>query len=313
LITLTDNANNVSGSTESVVVTGFGNSDVSVSVVGLNFATILAGTTETMDVTVSNIGTIPNLTVGTSYSGAGFTTLTTGNTCTSGVAPGKSCVLPIEFDPTLANPYAISLTISTNGGLNPVIPLTGTATGVVASMSTPAPSSALTSSTVTFTWGGGVGVADYELWVGSTGVGSSNLFYPGLTTSTSETVSGLPTNGETLYVRLFSKLSGAWQFKDYTYTAVSGNPATLTTPAPGSTLTSSTVTFGWSGGVNVSEYELWVGTTGVGSSNINYPGLTTSTSESVSGLPTTGGTVYVRLLSKVNGVWQSADYTYTAQ
>jgi hypothetical protein len=29
----------------------------------------------------------------------------------------------------------------------------------------------------------------------------------------------LPTDGRTLYVRLWSLVSGAWQFNDYTYTA----------------------------------------------------------------------------------------------
>jgi hypothetical protein len=74
------------------------------------------------------------------------------------------------------------------------------------------------------------------------------------------------------------------------------------------------VDFTWSGGIGVTEYELWVGTTGVGSSNINYPGATTTTSETVSGLPSSGGgTVYVRLYSKINGAWQYHDYTYTAE
>jgi hypothetical protein len=185
--------------------------------------------------------------------------------------------------------------------------------GTPATLTSPAPASALTSSSVTFAWDGGVAVSEYELWVGSTGVGSSNLLYPGLTTSTSETVTGLPTNGETLYVRLFSKIDGAWQYHDYTYTAEGATPATLMSPTPGSTLTSSNVTFSWGGGAGVSEYELWVGTTGLGSSNLNYPGLTTSSSETVSNLPTTGGKVYVRLYSKLGGVWQYHDYTYTAE
>jgi hypothetical protein len=32
-------------------------------------------------------------------------------------------------------------------------------------------------------------------------------------------VTNLPTNGETLYARLYSLINGAWQYHDYTYTA----------------------------------------------------------------------------------------------
>jgi hypothetical protein len=51
----------------------------------------------------------------------------------------------------------------------------------------------------------------------------------------------------------------------------------------------------------------------VGSSNLYNSGGTTATTETVSGLPTTGVKVYVRLYQMINGVWQSTDYTYTAQ
>jgi len=189
---------------------------------------------------------------------------------------------------------------------------TASSAGGLAVLTSPTTGSALTGSSVAFTWTAGTGATEYELWVGSAGAGSGNIHYPGVTTGTTETVSGLPTNGETLYVRLYSKIAGVWQYNDYTYTA---EPlGVLTTPAPGSTLTSTSSTFTWKAGVGASEYELWVGTTGVGSSGLNYPGLTTSTTETVSDLPATGGgTVYVRLWTKINGVWNYNDYTYIAE
>jgi hypothetical protein len=55
-----------------------------------------------------------------------------------------------------------------------------------------------------------------------------------------------------------------------------------------------------------------VGTTGVGSSNI-FGGAVTGQSKTVTGIPITGGTVYVRLYSMIAGVWQYTDYTYTEQ
>jgi hypothetical protein len=36
---------------------------------------------------------------------------------------------------------------------------------------------------------------------------------------TSSTVSGLPVNGSTVYVRLWWQINGAWLFGDYSYTA----------------------------------------------------------------------------------------------
>ena len=83
-----------------------------------------------------------------------------------------------------------------------------------------------------------------------------------------------------------------------------GGNAVLTTPAPGSTLTGSNVTFGWSMGTGVSEYWLYVGTTGVGSAD-KYNALTgTNRTVSVSGLPSSG-TVYVRLYSFISGAGRS--------
>jgi N-acetylneuraminic acid mutarotase len=188
-----------------------------------------------------------------------------------------------------------------------------TAEIIPAVLTTPTPGSNLTTSSVPFAWSPGSAATEYELWVGTAGVGSSNLNYPGLTTSDAETVTGLPTNGETIYVRLYSKIAGAWHFNDYIYNPEM-IPAALTYPTPGSTLTGSSVAFSWSGGVGVSEYELWVGTNGPGSANLNYPGLTTATTETVSDLPASGGgTVYVRLYSKIAGTWHYYDYTYSAQ
>jgi hypothetical protein len=184
---------------------------------------------------------------------------------------------------------------------------------VPAALTTPTPGSVLPGSTVTFAWTGGAGPAAYQLWLGTTGVGSKNLYDSGSTTGTTETVSGLPTGGVTLYARLWSLIDGKWQSNDYTYTE-SGSPVlpVLTTPAPGSVLSGSSVTFAWTGGAGPAAYQLWLGTTGVGSKNLYDSGSTTGTTETVSGLPTTGGTVYARLWWEISGVWQHADYTYTA-
>jgi hypothetical protein len=184
-----------------------------------------------------------------------------------------------------------------------------------AQMTTPSPGSTLPSSAMAFQWTGGTGVTQYVLWVGTTGVASNNLAVQDRGTNLSATVTGLPTNGSALFVRLWSLVGGGWQSNDYTYTAVTSSPsarAQMTSPAPGSTLTASTVGFTWTGGAGVAQYYLWVGTTGAGSNNLANQDRGTNLSAIVTGLPTNGSTLYVRLWSLTGGAWQSYDYTYTA-
>jgi hypothetical protein len=56
------------------------------------------------------------------------------------------------------------------------------------------------------------------LYIG-TSVGGSNLYAADQGTNHSATINNLPTNGSTLYVRLWTLLNGTWAFTDYTYTA----------------------------------------------------------------------------------------------
>jgi len=187
---------------------------------------------------------------------------------------------------------------------------TYTAYGTLTSafLTTPTPGSTLAGSSVTFSWNP-ASATEFDLYVGTTGVGSQNIFTTGAITVTSATVTGLPVAGQTVYVRLTSKVDGVWETNDYTY--VASGPAALTAPTPGSKLAGSSVTFSWNTG-SATEFDLYIGTTGVGSFNIFNSGIVTATSASVTDLPVTGQTVNVRLSSKVSGVWQYQDYTYTA-
>jgi len=90
----------------------------------------------------------------------------------------------------------------------------------------------------------------------------------------------------------------------------------MVSPAPGSQLPSSRVTFQWSAnGSSVDAFALWVGTSSGGTdlfnSGTSWVGLPI-TSVSVSGLPVDGGPVYARLWWQIGGSWQYRDYTYTA-
>jgi uncharacterized repeat protein (TIGR03803 family) len=92
-----------------------------------------------------------------------------------------------------------------------------------AEIMTPAPGSRLTGSTVLFEWTTGIATTAYGLSVGTT-VGGWELFDKEEGTALSNTVTGLPTDGTTVYVRLWSLTNGAWRFNDYTYLAATGTP-----------------------------------------------------------------------------------------
>ncbi len=194
---------------------------------------------------------------------------------------------------------------------------TYTAYGTIqpAQLITPTPGSTLSSTTVTFAWLPGNAATLFQLYVGTTGIGSSNLYNSGSVTTTTKTVSGLPTTGKTLYVELSWYIGTTWYTANYTYTASGGAtlPA-LTTPTPGSTFTSTTETFKWTTGTGgATKYELYLGSTGVGSSNLYNSGVLTGTTVTVSGLPSNGETIYARLYWLIGSVWSNANYTYKAQ
>ena len=182
-----------------------------------------------------------------------------------------------------------------------------------ATITTPANGSTLTSATSTFTWTGGVGVQDYDLIVGTTQAGSANVYDSGVTQATSATVT-VPATGAPLYVTLRQRINGVWQDAYYTYTEW-GSPtaATITSPTNGSTLTGSSATFIWTGGVAVQDYDLTRGRmTMAGSANV-YDSLVTQATQETVTVPTTGGKLYVRLRQRLNGVWTNSDYVYTEQ
>ncbi len=138
------------------------------------------------------------------------------------------------------------------------------------------------------------------------------------TAGTSTTITGLPTDGRTLYIRLYSNIGGTYYFRDFTYTA-SGTggsppppptPAVISSPANGATLHGSTQTFTWNAS-GASLYQVWVGNS-VGADDLGYfPAAgTTGTSTTITGLPTDGRILYVRLYSAINGAYQYRDFSY---
>jgi hypothetical protein len=167
----------------------------------------------------------------------------------------------------------------------------------------------------TLQWNSGNCVTDYYLYIGST-VGSNDIVGKDEGQNLSDTFSGLPVDGRTLYVRLWSLVNGGWAFNDYTYKAAGSStcwpvPAAITSPAPGSVLPGPTVTFQWNSGNCVTDYRFYIGNT-VGFNDIVDKEEGQNLSDTFSGLPVDGRTLYVRLWSLIKGVWKFDDYTYKA-
>ena len=178
-------------------------------------------------------------------------------------------------------------------------------------------SGTLLNGSATFTWSSGDGVTYYWINVGdsSSGAASKDLYSSGPTTSTTASVSGLPTYGGTLYVTLYSNIYGAWQPTVYTFTETgTPQPATLTFPGLGATLSATSQTFNWSTGSGVTYYwlNLGYGSSGAAAKNIYSSGPTNSLTATVTGLPSYGVPIYATLYSYINGVWQPTVYTFTS-
>ncbi|MCD4781818.1 MAG: hypothetical protein K8S27_14930, partial [Candidatus Omnitrophica bacterium] len=180
---------------------------------------------------------------------------------------------------------------------------------VKAEIQTPTPGSTFNSSSVTFIWDTGTSVTSYGLVVG-TSVGTDNIYNSGGLTTTSANVSGIPMDGSTIYVRLYSEIFGVWEYNDYTYQSASNTPAEITSPVPDSYLTASE-NFTWSTGSGVSSYQLLMGTS-VGGSDIYNSGQIPGTSATINNIPHGVATLHIRLYSLIQGSWQHNDYTYTS-
>ena len=220
--------------------------------------------------------------------------------------------------PTNGSTIYVTLYDLVNGSWvsNPYTYTAFNANAETAVLTTPTPSSMLSGSTVTFGWSAGTASPqEYWLDIGSS-VGGNNYYSSGnLGNALSTTASGLPTNGSTVYATLYTLVSGSWVPNNYTYTAFNASSAAgvLTTPTPGSTLTSSNVTFDWTAG-SPGPYSYWmdIGSTAGGNNYYSSGNLGNVQTTTVSGLPTDGSTIYVTLYTLISGNWVGNAYTYIA-
>ena len=101
-----------------------------------------------------------------------------------------------------------------------------------AQMIDPVSGSTLTGSSQIFSWTAGTGVSSYKIDIGTT-MGANDIYSSAAGTSLSATVSGLTTNGGTLWARLSSSINGVWLSADYAYVAYRATPPPAPPAAPG--------------------------------------------------------------------------------
>ena len=165
----------------------------------------------------------------------------------------------------------------------------------------------LPGSSATFCWGSAGSADAYWLDVG-TMQGQGNLYATNQGLTLCQTVSGLPTTG-IVHVQLTTHTNGDWKRPAMQYQYLGANSTSkIYSPAPGTTLPSSAVTFSWNAISGAQGYWLDVGTVqGQGNLYAGYQG--TATSRTVSGIPT--GAIWVRLWTYYGGMMVPTDFQYT--
>ncbi len=188
----------------------------------------------------------------------------------------------------------------------------------IALIQSPIPETALDSNNVTFSWSQPTDANSFKLDIGSTGIGSNNIYSSATISESSIAVNTLPADGSTLYVRLSTFVIDKWMHYDFTYTASShlaeDQLPQIISLLDNVVLDGTSQTFTWTAnGADIEKYRVFIGSTKRGSDYYKSSRLNADTSSvTVSGLPTDGSRVYVRLKFKLNGKWYRHDYRYTA-
>jgi uncharacterized protein YkwD len=189
----------------------------------------------------------------------------------------------------------------------------GTVTATKAVVGSPAAGSTLAGSTAAFSWNATSGALEYFFYAGSS-AGANNYYGQSTGLNPSVTVGGLPTNGSTVYVRLWTRFATGWQYSDSTYraatttTTITSSKAAITSPAPGSLLTAGSQAFSWSAASGAQEYFFYLGT-GQGLNNIYGQSQALRQSVTVN-VPAHSTALWVRLWTRSASGWQYTDYQY---
>ena len=192
-----------------------------------------------------------------------------------------------------------------------------------AKLLSPASGTALPAGPVAFTWDPGSGNEGFTLWIGSSPgshdiypAGSNEILFTTEGLNVSRTVSVLPCDGRPIYVSLYSLLNSQglaseWQSVYTSYRASKPVRARLSSPANGSSLTSTSLPMAWDNGYGVTSRFMQVGRT-PGGYDIYAGDLGSITSGTVM-VPAGVGKIHVTLWSLIAGAWQSNSYVFNAQ
>ncbi len=189
-----------------------------------------------------------------------------------------------------------------------------------ATLLSPLPPQTLANDTI-LSWDPGHGANKYMLMIASNAKTLASAPWADLFswsgTETSVQLNGLlPTDGSTVYVRLWSQILGTWRYVDYTFQTEALQAATLSLPQAGTTIGNSSIDFQWGEVPGASEYIV-----GVGSSQAAlevdwgdiFVGSSTQNSLTAYNIPLNGRDIYVRLWTSLKGSWIYNDYRFSTQ
>jgi uncharacterized protein YkwD len=96
------------------------------------------------------------------------------------------------------------------------VPDDGTRIAGSSTMLSPHPNTQLASTTQTFSWSTSTGIDEYKLEIGTT-PGGHEVYSGSQGLASKVTVGNLPWQTRNVYVRLWTRVSGTWQFADFVY------------------------------------------------------------------------------------------------
>ena len=165
--------------------------------------------------------------------------------------------------------------------------------------------------TQAFQWTSVSGADAYILHIG-TAPDTWNVLAAGLLTQTSYLVTNTLPTGVPLYVRVGSRTAGIWQFSPSISFTAAAATATMIYPTANATNVSTAQAFQWTAVSGADAYILHIGTA-PDTWNVLAAGLLSQPSYVVATTLPTGVTLYVRVGSRVGGIWRySASIPFTA-
>lgn len=190
-----------------------------------------------------------------------------------------------------------------------------------ARLTSPTPATVFQNTSVEFSWDTGSGGTQFVLALATSPAlleaAPFGDIHVSSGTDTSKTVFNIPLDGQDVFVRLWSKIEGNWQYADYQYATQNVVPAALLSPALANPLSKHAQKFQWDAGSGATEYLLGVATDPLLLSDDPYGDIFVASGTSLdavaTGIPLDGSDLYVRLWSLINGEWFYRDSVYSSE